>query len=300
MEELESQVVHFLKLLIMLATAAIVAVMVWWKFNPLDDEPKTPVSPVVIETPAVAEPQSPPEVELIAPPKTEVILSEPDLVSVQESDVQEQESVLQIIEEPPAPTPEKKGALTLSNSDPAVKKEIRSLSAKTLKLVANEHVLRKFVRAVNALEDGTLVAQYRPLVEPQTPFLAKKIAEDEWLMDDKNFARYEPYIAAAESLGAEGIVGLYQEFSPLLEEAFRELGVDKPSFDTTFKNTLIALLSTPELEQQLILVQPSVMYKYKSKHIEGLSAPRKLMLRIGPENRKRVKRLSRELLDQLP
>lgn len=299
MEELESQVVHFLKLLIMLATAGIVAVMVWWKFNPLD-ESKTPDTPIVIETPPLAEPQAPPEVELIAPPKTEVILSEPDLVSVQESDVQEQESVLKIIEEQPAPAPEKKGALTLSNSDPAVKKEVRSLSAKALKLVANEHVLRKFVRAVNALEDGTLVAQYRPLVEPQTPFLAKKIGEDQWLMDDKNFARYEPYIAAAESLGAEGIVGLYREFSPLLEEAFRELGVDKPSFDTTFKNTLIALLSTPELEQQLILVQPSVMYKYKSKHIEGLSAPRKLMLRIGPENRKRVKRLSRELLDRLP
>src|SRR5690606_33987274 len=59
-------------------------------------------------------------------------------------------------EEPAPPLPK------LNESDASVLTELQSLSSASLKLIVPQEILRKFVRAVNAMDEGKVVHEYRP------------------------------------------------------------------------------------------------------------------------------------------
>lgn len=190
--------------------------------------------------------------------------------------------------------------LTLANSDITVKQQFSTnLPVNPLPLLTNEHLIRKFVRAVNALDDGGLVNQYRPFVAPDKPFATQQMNSETWSIGQSNFERYTRYIELLETLGPDVLFDLYLQYQPILEEAFAELGSDKTDFHTTMKGALTELLTTPEINDPLLLVRPSVMYQYQDKHLEALPASQKMMLRMGPENRRRMQALSRAVLQKL-
>jgi hypothetical protein len=55
------------------------------------------------------------------------------------------------------------------------------------------------------------------------------------------------------------------------------------------------MLAAPELEGPVALVQPKVMYKFADPELESLSAGRKIMIRIGTDNARRLKAKLREM-----
>ena len=55
------------------------------------------------------------------------------------------------------------------------------------------------------------------------------------------------------------------------------------------------LLATPVVKGPIRLVRPHVLYKYADSDLETLSAGRKVLIRIGPANAKRVKTKLREI-----
>lgn len=212
------------------------------------------------------------------------------------------------VEPPPPPTPEpepapiKKPSLPgLNDSDPAIKTSLSQANGDHLMaLLTQDFVLRKGVRAIALVAEGGLVSQYRPVAPTQLPFQVTK-QDNKIAMAPSNQARYTPYIEAAETMGPEALVSLYKLYYPLLEQAYQELGPkEKVSFETITQRAIKQLLEAPEIEEQdLGLKQPSVMYQYTNPEIEALPASQKLMLRMGPENRKRVKKLLKAISEQL-
>ena len=55
------------------------------------------------------------------------------------------------------------------------------------------------------------------------------------------------------------------------------------------------LLATPEIAGALALHQPKVLSEFEAPQLEALSAGQKAMLRIGPDNARRVKAKLRAL-----
>jgi hypothetical protein len=55
------------------------------------------------------------------------------------------------------------------------------------------------------------------------------------------------------------------------------------------------VLATPEIEEPIALTRKSVMYKYADPQLEQLTPMQKQLLRMGPDNIRRIKEQARAL-----
>lgn len=279
------QTMPWFLLCVVIVVAATAGVIVWQlnQHKPLPDHITTPE--VSVQTPSDEEPRE----------------TAPDIIGAPQEPViaQETTQVAEVSEEPQLPSTAPAGDLNLDTSDAAVDSYLaQSPAAQLGQWLVPEHKIRKFVRAVNALEEGKLVSQYRPTLPPETPFKAEPHGE-QWRLSEANFTRYEPYISALEQAGPEQLMALYQHYSPLLEQAYQELGVDKGSFEEVTRGALKQIINTPNVEGPVTLSTKSVVFHYQDQELEQLPELHKLLIRMGPENRKRVQELAKKLLQQM-
>lgn len=209
--------------------------------------------------------------------------------------------------EPPQPVVEVEPLPTLNESDAGVLAALQELRGEgLLKLIVPQEVLRKFVLAVNGIEEGKVVHEYRPVVSPPPPFISEKfsvmvegVAVDQERISANNYQRYEPYVTTLALVDPDAAVALYKRFYPLMAEAFKELGLKKSNFHTVMIGAIDNLLAAPDVQGDLLLIHPKVFYQYADPALEKLPQTHKLMLRMGPENARSVKASLRQLRARL-
>ena len=97
---------------------------------------------------------------------------------------------------------------------------------------------------------------------------------------------------------------------PLLQRAYEELGYPRRYFNDRLVEVIDVLLATPQVNEpvRLRLVEvkgpiaserPWVRYEYADPALESLTAGQKILLRMGPENARRLKAKLAELRGQL-
>lgn len=208
---------------------------------------------------------------------------------------------------PPAPVVEVEPLPILNESDSSVLAALQQLRGEgLLQLLVPQEMIRKFVLAVNNLAEGKVIHEYRPVVSPAPPFIAETFsvtvegaAVDQERVSPKNFQRYEPYVTTLALIDSDAAVAVYRRFYPLLEEAFRELGLKKPNFHSVVIAAIDNLLAAPDAQGDLLLVRPKVFYQYADPALEQLPQTHKLMLRMGSENARSVKASLRQLRARL-
>lgn len=209
--------------------------------------------------------------------------------------------------EPPQPVVEVEPLPVLNESDAGVLAALQELRGEgLLKLIVPQEVLRKFVLAVNGIEEGKVVHEYRPVISPAPPFVPEKfsvmvegVAVDQERVSVNNYQRYEPYVTTLALIDPDAAVALYKRFYPLMAEAFKELGLKKSNFHTVVIGAIDNLLAAPDVQGDLLLVHPKVFYQYADPALEKLPQTHKLMLRMGPENARSVKASLRQLRTRL-
>jgi Protein of unknown function (DUF3014) len=243
---------------------------------------------------------------LFKPSDTAIPAPAKKIVKVEEPVKQPETPVLQEYEAPQdvvavEPLP------TLNNSHSSILENLKSLGSESLlSLLASEELIRKFVLAVNGIQEGKVVYEYRPVVSPQPPFVVEsfnvmvdgnEVSQER--VDNKNYARYEPYVRALALVDPDAAVDLYKRYYPLLEEAFRELGLKKKNFHSVMIGAIDNILAAPDIQGDLLLLRPKVFYQYADPALEKLPQTHKLMLRMGPENARSVKASLRQLRARL-
>lgn len=207
--------------------------------------------------------------------------------------------------EAPKPEPQEEPLPELSNSDQSVLDSFAKLAADAPTMIVPEEVIRKFVRAANAIEEGKVVHEYRPLVSPAPPFQAERNGTvdeqqtQQYILSPKNYARYDKYVATLEAIDTDALVSVYKRFYPLLEEAYSEMGLKKGNFHTVMLGSIDNLLAAPIVEEEILLVRPKVFYQYADPALEKLPNSHKLLLRMGPDNARRVQAKLQELRAKL-
>lgn len=208
---------------------------------------------------------------------------------------------------PPVPAAEVAPLPTLNDSDSSVLAALQQLRGEgLLQLLVPQEVIRKFVLAVNNVAEGKVIHEYRPIVSPAPPFIAETFsvtvegtAADQERVSPKNFQRYEPYVTTLALIDSDAAVAVYRRFYPLMEEAFRELGLKKPNFHSVLIAAIDNVLAAPDAQGDLLLVRPKVFYQYADPALEQLPQTHKLMLRMGSENARSVKASLRQLRARL-
>lgn len=193
---------------------------------------------------------------------------------------------------------------TLSDSDAPVKALASELSPEgtLLALLVPDSILLKVVRMVIALDEHSVVKDYRPLTSPEPGLIVQAISEDpvpdvgpRYRLDASNYARYTPHVDLLAKLDMTRMAQLYHDFYPLLEQAYQQYGVDRGSFYEVTLRALDHVLEVPIRDESPILIQPKVFFEYQDPVVEKRTSIDKLLMRMGPENTQRVQAQLRAL-----
>lgn len=121
-----------------------------------------------------------------------------------------------------------------------------------------------------------------------------------------NGARYDSFVAFAASLDAQRVVDLYRRLYPALQQAWRELGMGDRYLNDRVIEVIDLLLATPDpvYAPEVVLTEvkgpypparPWTRYEYADRQWESLSSGQKILLRVGADNRQRLKAKLREI-----
>lgn len=190
----------------------------------------------------------------------------------------------------------------LSASDEVVRRLVAGLSSQPAlaSWLATEDLVERFVVVVDNVAVGVVP---RTEVEPLAPeggFRATAAEGEAPRVDPASWERYDPAAAVVASLDARGTAGLYRRLRPLINEAAGErLGYGAERFDQTLRRAIVHLLETPVPAEAPALERETLSYRYADPRLEELSAAQKHLLRMGPDNQRRVQAKLRTLAREL-
>ncbi|MCC5824918.1 DUF3014 domain-containing protein [Alkalimonas sp.] len=188
------------------------------------------------------------------------------------------------------PEPEPEPALpALNDSDAEVRQSLLQLPWQPglAGLFVREDMLRRLVVLTDNISRGQISSDHLVLETPDQPFAVRQQGE-QLSLDPAGFSRYEPYLTLLESVPVPAQVALLRHYQPLLDEAFAELGYPDKPFEYRLLQAIDYLLAQPVMDGVFELELPSVMYHFSEPHLEAMSDVQKQLIRIGPDNQRRL------------
>jgi hypothetical protein len=175
----------------------------------------------------------------------------------------------------------------LNETDPIVRELVKKISTnpRLASWLATNDLIRGFTIGVANVAQGQSAARQLPMLRPPPNF---RVIErgNQVTIDPKSYARYDTLAAAAESLDPAGSARVYATLKPRIEEAARELG--DSSFDRTFERAIVSLLSTPTVNDPILVETKGIGYAFVDPKLEGLTAAQKHLIRTGPRNARTI------------
>jgi len=164
--------------------------------------------------------------------------------------------------------------------------------------------LDEFVRRVVATVDNLPRQQAPSAVWPVNPspqrFLTLKEEGGQEFIHPDNSQRYVPIVRMVEAVDTARAVALYRSLYPLFQQAYEELGFPGRYFNDRVVQVLDHLIATPvqpgplavtlvDVKGEVPSTRPWVRYEFADPALESLSAGRKMLLRTGPDNHRRLR-----------
>lgn len=178
-----------------------------------------------------------------------------------------------------------------------------------LKFLETTDFPRRFVATLDSLGREQAPQSVWPVRPTPGRFLTAGEGDKTTVAAD-NGLRYAPFVAFVGSVNAAQAVDLYQRMYPVLERAYRDLGFPDRPLNARVFEVIDLLLATPEPTQPLQVTltevkgpiaapRPWTRYEYDDPRFQRLAAGQKMLLRMGPDNRKVLKAKLRQLRQEL-
>ena len=201
----------------------------------------------------------------------------------------------------PIPAPEETVAGSEAESAPPEALEAEAPEAVTARLIALlkgqargsellifDHLIPRLVVTIDNLPSKELPRKQLPVKGAEGLFLTQEAGADERI-NPYNARRYTPFVEFADALDSRELVDLYVRLYPEFQKAYEDLGQPKAYFNDRLIAVIDHLLATPEPAEPILLKRPKVLHQYADPDLEGRSAGQKILLRVGADNRARLK-----------
>ena len=198
------------------------------------------------------------------------------------------------------PVPGKEIPLTalpaLRDSDEWLRKKLKDLSPsrKLAEWLQLNDLIRRITAAVDNIAHGMSPRAHLKFLTPPKPFAVVKKGEEIYL-NPQSYRRYDLVADVFASLNAESAVRIFREAKPLFQEAYRELGYPNQDFQETLIQAIKELLGTPIVKGDIVLVQGVTTYQMADENLEDLDDAQKDLLRMGPQNMRKIQNKLREM-----
>lgn len=253
--------------LIVVLTLA-VAVILWFMY---ENQSQTPSQPMidVVESHETVEPEVPAEEP--APLVQEVIPPVADTLDLDE----------------PAPAEPEVPLPNLNESTAVVLQELVE-AEQTVTPLQSEQLIRDAVVFMDNLRQGQVIREKAVIAGPTAAFRVLEQNSNVYI-DPRSYDRYNTIVDWFVSLDTEVIMQLFDRYQPLMREALAEIGYPDEEPTQVLLEAIEVLMQTPAVGTVIELNDDSVMYRYADPALEALPAAQKQMLRMGPDNIRRVK-----------
>ncbi len=165
-------------------------------------------------------------------------------------------------------------------------------------LLAGSGLVRRVVATVDNLSQEKSSVRLWPVATAHgLPVVDERGGEI--VLAPANAARYKAFVELAETVDVDALVAGYKTLYPVFQQAYQELGYPTGNFNDRLVAVIDHLLAAPEVEGPIRLVQPKVIYQFADPQLEALSAGQKIMLRVGPDNERRIKARLRVIRQRL-
>lgn len=194
-------------------------------------------------------------------------------------------------EEAPAPLP------PLSEMDPLLRKLIGALSShpELARWLATDDLVRQMARGIDRVSRGQTPINELSIYRPSGEFRVTG-RRGELTIDPASYRRYDRFAEMVASVDAQGVADVYRTIYPRLDEAYRALGRAESGVDRAVNVVLQELIETPVPDGPIRVVPgPGATYAYADPQLERLSPVQKQLLRMGPENARRIQAKLREI-----
>jgi hypothetical protein len=207
-------------------------------------------------------------------------------------------------DEPPEPLggePEEVDLPPLDASDPMVRDFVGRLSQHPFLAawLTTDGLVRNFTVVVHNVASGRTPSIHLRRLAPSEPFRVR-MQNGQPVLDDRSYRRYDRVAEATASVDPDDAARLYSTLKPRIEEAYRDLGFPDASFDQAIERAIVELLRTPIVEGD-VPVRPTraTDYALADPRLEDLSDAQKHLLRMGPENTRRIQDSLRQMARSL-
>lgn len=259
---------------------AVVAALVWWfHFRDAPEAEPAAEPPPMVWPPPETQPEPPEEP---APPRYP--LPEPEVAPDDE------------------PQPQREPLPPLAESDDALRESLEAtdLGTQALRLLMPSRLIERFVVTFNSLDQEEMAPlRMWPVRHARGVPEVSEVRENRYRWSEANHARYAPYVRALTAVDAATLAAIYRRFYPLLQEAYRALGLPQTHFNDRVIDILDHLIDGPEHPDSLHLRRPEVLYEFAEPELEALSAGHKILLRMGPDHAAVVQRHLRAMRAEL-
>lgn len=282
----------YVELLLAVVLAAGLAAFWFWS------QRETPPATTVVTVPAIpaATPESAPELPATPdiPPRVDAVAA-----AIPESTAAPTDGLAAGQAVAPA-APDVVAPLTPEQADALLRQKLSEAGARPVlkKLLVDYQPLEVSAALIDGLGRGVILRKFLPAVSHSEKF-SVVTQDDGYYMDPNGFMRYDAYADAIAALDIGVLVNAFHVLRPAYEQAYGYLGLDPGDFDNAVIRILDLVLTTPEIGEPIPLVPKAVVYLYADPGLESLPAVQKQLLRMGPDNIRRIKQQAQALRDGL-
>ena len=105
----------------------------------------------------------------------------------------------------------------------------------------------------------------------------------------------DSYAQAIEALDTAALVESFHRFRPLMEQAYGYLGYKPENLDNAIVRALDTIIAAPVVNETLPVKKVEAIYKFADPELETLPDIQKQLLRMGPENTRRIQSQAKAL-----
>jgi len=200
----------------------------------------------------------------------------------------------------------------LAESDSRVMKALAELlgGKNASEYLRSDGIVRRFVATVDNLAREQAPASAWPVQPTGQRFITDGPQGGTQTIAANNAARYNGIVLLAETVDPAKAATVYAKLYPLFQKAYEELGFPGRYFNDRLIAVIDHLLQAPEpsgpVQVRLVEVKgdvpstrPWVRYEYVDPKLEAMSSGQKIMVRMGPENERKVKASMRGFRQQI-
>ncbi|AEI67293.1 DUF3014 domain-containing protein [Corallococcus macrosporus] len=159
-------------------------------------------------------------------------------------------------------------------------------------------LIRRFTGAVTSIAEGLSPRPMLGFLAPPGAFQVTQV-DGTTVIDPASYARYDAVARVIESIDAHSAASVFRELKPLIDQANAEIAPPGQTFNSSLSAAIQHLLEVPAQEGPVEVVPEGALYAYAAPELEDLSPAQKHLLRMGPENMKRIQAKLKELKTSL-